>query len=136
VNLHLGCAARGSPRGGDTPGSSPRTRERWHSGWVKPKALWGAVAEKTDGPGASRGATRGGPLRTPPVGWDHAAALGGNGLRGAIGSGRPEPEVGEDLLDDLRLLDEGNSQTSNMEKANFCIAVPTSGWYHVNHEST
>jgi len=87
-NLLLGCAARGRPRGGDTPGSSPRTRAMAQRGQPgQAKSLTGAVAAGTDWPGASRGATRGGPLRTPPVGWDQGVALGGNGLRGGYGLG-------------------------------------------------
>lgn len=35
-------------------------------------------------------------------------APGGEGLGWAVGVGGPEPEVGEDLLDDLRLVNEGD----------------------------
>jgi hypothetical protein len=49
-----------------------------------------------------------GQIPVRPRRWNGTVRLRCDGCRGAVGAGGPEPEVGQDLFDDLWLLDEGN----------------------------
>jgi hypothetical protein len=71
---------------------------------VKPKAL---RRGERGGRGGLRTTSRGEPGRTTAFGWgDHEAVFCGDGFGWAVRQRGLEPKLGQDLLDDLGLLDE------------------------------